>query len=160
MNKITIFTDGSSRGNPGPGGWGAIVLSGKEIYELGGREDMTTNNRMELSAAIEALKSVDSTDSITLFSDSQYVIKGITEWVDGWVKKNWKNSQKKPVMNRDLWEKLIEVSSGKKIDWKYVKGHAENPGNNRCDEIATSFADGEPTKLYKGNIDTYPYKVA
>lgn len=162
MNKsgITIYTDGSSRGNPGPGGWGAIVVSSSAVQELGGREVTTTNNRMELMAAIEALKSIDSAESITLFSDSQYVIKGMTEWIEGWQRKNWKNSQKKDVMNRDLWEYLIEASEGKNIDWKYVKGHAENPGNNRCDEIATSFADNEPTKLYKGSVDGYPIKLA
>lgn len=158
--KITIYTDGSSKGNPGPGGWGAIVVSDKFVKELGGREDMTTNNRMELMAAIESLKSVDSTDLITLYSDSQYVIKGMTEWIEGWQRKGWKNSQKKPVLNRDLWELLLEASQGKNIEWKYVKGHAENPGNNRCDEIATTFADNEPTKLYDGTIDRYSIKIA
>lgn len=158
-NKITIFTDGSSRGNPGRGGWGAIVVSGNEVRELGGKEDHTTNNRMELVGAIESLKNADSNLPITLYSDSQYVIKGMTEWIAGWQKKNWINSQKKPVMNRDLWEQLLEVSLNKKIDWKYVKGHAENPGNNRCDEIATSFADGELTRLYRGPLDSYPHKV-
>ncbi len=159
MSNIKIFTDGSSKGNPGPGGWGAIVISDNEVKELGGREDMTTNNRMELSAAIESLKSVGPTDPITLYSDSQYVIKGMTEWIEGWQKKGWKNSQKKAVMNRDLWEDLLNASSGKNIKWVYVKGHAENPGNNRCDEIATSFADNDPTKLYSGNIDSYSIKI-
>lgn len=155
MNTVTIFTDGSSRGNPGPGGWGSIVIRGSDVTELGGREDMTTNNRMELMAAIEGLKSVNSADLITLYSDSQYVIKGMTEWIEGWQKKGWKNSQKKAVLNRDLWELLLEASKDKNITWKYVKGHAENPGNNRCDVIATTFADNEPTKLYKGTIDSY-----
>ncbi len=155
MNTVTIFTDGSSRGNPGPGGWGSIVIDGKNVQELGGREDMTTNNRMELMAAIEGLKHAHTEDSITLYSDSQYVIKGMTEWIEGWQKKGWKNSQKKAVLNRDLWENLLEASKGKAISWKYVKGHAENPGNNRCDVIATSFADNEPTKLYKGTLTSY-----
>lgn len=157
--KISIFTDGSSRGNPGPGGWGAIVLNDNVVTELGGRENMTTNNRMELMACIESLKTIDSNAPIVLYSDSQYVIKGMTEWIDGWQRKNWKNSQKKDVMNRDLWEMMLEVSSGKNIEWKYVKGHADNPGNNRCDEIATSFADNEPTKLYIGPIDSYKIKI-
>lgn len=160
MNKTIIFTDGSSRGNPGPGGWGAIVVSGTVVKELGGREGTTTNNRMELMAAIESLKSVDTKESITLYSDSQYVIKGMTEWIAGWQKKGWKNSQKKAVLNRDLWERLLEASEGKDITWTYVKGHAENPGNNRCDEIATTFADNEPTKLYDGALDSYPIKIA
>ena len=157
--KISIYTDGSSRGNPGPGGWGAIILDNNNVREIGGREDMTTNNRMELTACIESLKIIDLNTSLTLYSDSQYVIKGMTEWIDGWQRKNWKNSQKKDVLNRDLWEKLLEVSSGKSIEWKYVKGHAENPGNNRCDEIATSFADNEPTKLYEGSIDSYSIRI-
>ncbi|MDQ5893358.1 MAG: ribonuclease [Patescibacteria group bacterium] len=156
---ITIFTDGSSRGNPGPGGWGAIVVSDMTAKELGGREDMTTNNRMELLGAIESLNSVDSKNEIVLYSDSQYVIKGMTEWIVGWQKKGWKNSQKKAVLNRDLWERLLEASDGKKIKWTYVKGHAENPGNNRCDEIATTFADGEPTKLYNGSLSGYSIKI-
>ncbi len=159
MSKTIIFTDGSSRGNPGPGGWGSIVISSENVQELGGREDMTTNNRMELMAAIEGLKSVDSVDLITLYSDSQYVIKGMTEWIEGWQKKGWKNSQKKAVLNRDLWELLLEASKDKNITWTYVKGHAENPGNNRCDEIATSFADNEATKLYKGSISNYSIKL-
>lgn len=159
MRKTIIFTDGSSRGNPGPGGWGAIIVSDDQIKELGGREDNTTNNRMELAGAIESLSLTDTDEQIILYSDSQYVIKGMTEWIKGWQKKNWKNSQKKPVLNRDLWERLLEVSLGKKIDWKYVAGHSINTGNNRCDEIATSFADGDPTKLYKGSVDSYPYKI-
>lgn len=157
--KISIYTDGSSRGNPGPGGWGAIVLNTNTVTELGGRENMTTNNRMELMACIESLKTIDLNSSVTLYSDSQYVIKGMTEWIDGWQRKNWKNSQKKDVLNRDLWEMMLEVSNGKNIEWKYVKGHAENPGNNRCDEIATSFADNELTKLYSGPIDSYSIRI-
>ncbi len=157
--KISIFTDGSSRGNPGPGGWGAIILDNNNIREIGGREDVTTNNRMELMACIKSLESISPTSAIVLYSDSQYVIKGMTEWIEGWQRKNWKNSQKKDVLNRDLWEKMLEVSNGKNIEWKYVKGHAENPGNNRCDEIATSFADNEPTKLYDGPIDSYSIRI-
>lgn len=157
--KISIFTDGSSRGNPGPGGWGAIILDNNNVREIGGREDMTTNNRMELMACIESLKTIDLNTSLNLYSDSQYVIKGMTEWIDGWQRKNWKNSQKKDVLNRDLWEMMLEVSNGKNIEWKYIKGHAENPGNNRCDEIATSFADNEPTKLYEGPIDSYSIRI-
>ena len=163
MNTI-IFTDGSSRGNPGPGGWGSIVVSDKKIIELGGREAMTTNNRMELTSAIEALKTLESRTSQTLripiviYSDSQYVIKGITEWIDGWVAKGWKNSQKKAVVNRDLWEKLLQASQNKKIVWKFVKGHADTAGNVRCDEIATRFADRENMKLYNSSRESYPFK--
>lgn len=149
-----IYTDGSSRGNPGPGGWGAIIAGTKTVTEIGGRESQTTNNRMELSAAIEALK-LNPTQPVTVFSDSEYVIKGITEWIHGWIKKGWKNSQKKAVLNQDLWEKLYDVTEGKDITWKYVRGHVGTPGNERCDVIATSYADGEPVALYTGSVDNY-----
>lgn len=149
-----IFTDGSSRGNPGPGGWGAIVSDGTHVQEIGGRESQTTNNRMELSAAIEALK-IAPTEPITILSDSEYVIKGITEWIEGWIQKGWKNSQKKPVLNQDLWEKLYEVTRDKDITWKYVRGHVGTPGNERCDVIATSFADDEKIDLYKGSVSEF-----
>lgn len=136
---ITIYTDGSSKGNPGPGGWAAII-DGKEI---GGGERQTTNNRMELTAVIEALK--QSAGPATIYSDSQYVIKGITEWIHNWIKKGWKNSQKEPVMNQDLWVKLYDLVQGRDITWKYVKGHSGDKYNERCDEIATSFANGLTT---------------
>ncbi len=148
-----IYTDGSSRGNPGPGGWGAIV-AGKTVQEIGGRESQTTNNRMELTAAIEALK-LNPAEPITVFSDSEYVIKGITEWIHGWIKRGWKNAQKKAVLNQDLWEKLYDLTDGKDITWKYVRGHVGTPGNERCDVIATSYADGEPVALYSGPVDKY-----
>lgn len=155
--KTIIFTDGSSRGNPGPGGWGTVVISKDKVVELGGREEITTNNKMELSAAIEGLKAADPASSITLYSDSQYVIKGITEWIHGWQRKGWKNAQKKAVLNRDLWEELLLASLGKEIVWKYVKGHDDSAGNIRCDEIATRFADGEKMNLYNGPMEKYPF---
>src|SRR3989344_1750703 len=165
MNKLTIFTDGSSRGNPGPGGWGTIVVSGDRVIEFGGKENHTTNNRMELKSVIEGLNAIHSEEvkealspTITVYSDSQYVIKGITEWIHGWIMKGWKNSQKKAVLNRDLWEELIRASQNKKIVWKFVKGHADNIGNIRCDEIATRCADGENTELYNGSREGYPFK--
>jgi len=157
MSKIIIYTDGASRGNPGPGGWGAVVISENEVKELGGREDKTTNNKMELTAIIEALKYVSWPFPIVVYSDSEYAIKGMTEWIHGWQKRNWKNSQKKNVMNRDLWEKLLAVSSLKKIEWKHVRGHEDNPGNIRCDEIATMCADNENPNLYSGSKDKYPF---
>ncbi len=157
--KTIIFTDGASRGNPGLGGWGAIVISNNKVEELGGREDNTTNNRMELKSAIEALKNIPKNSLITINADSEYVVKGMTEWIQNWIKKDWKTSAKKAVLNQDLWKKLLEVSDGKSIKWQTVAGHAGVVGNERADEIATSFADNEPTKLYKGNIDKYPYKI-
>jgi ribonuclease HI len=153
MKIISIFTDGSSRGNPGPGGWGAIVSAKDEVRELGGREDNTTNNRMELSAAINALVYVDENDigtDVLVHTDSKYVIKGITSWVSGWKRNGWKTANKTDVINRDLWEALSFVSSGLSIKWKYVEGHAGHPGNERCDQIATSFADNVVTQLYHG----------
>lgn len=161
--SITIFTDGSSRGNPGPGGWGAIIRTGKEVKELGGREDYTTNNRMELSAAINALIYVDENineddmvGGIVVQSDSKYVIKGITEWVSGWQRNGWITAGKKEVENRDLWEALVFATKGLNVAWKYVEGHAGHPGNERCDEIATSFADNVSIDLYHGVVGKYP----
>ncbi len=155
--KTIIFTDGSSRGNPGPGGWGAILIQGKNVKEMGGSELLTTNNRMELGACINSLNSLEKGEEATLYSDSEYVIKGITLWVHDWKKRNWKNSQKKPVLNRDLWERLLEATLDKKIDWKYVKGHSENVGNDRCDQIATTLADGKDPYLYEGSLEKYPF---
>lgn len=154
-----IYTDGSSRGNPGRGGWGAIICTDHEVKELGGREDHTTNNRMELSAAINALVYVDEGDlkgEIILQTDSKYVIQGITSWISGWQKNGWKTAGKKDVINRDLWEALSFASSGLSISWKYVEGHAGHPGNERCDEIATSFADKVAIDLYHGTTSKYP----
>jgi len=155
---IIIYSDGSSRGNPGPGGWGSVVITDSRVIELGGRDQMTTNNKMELTGAIEALASVSSDEPIILHTDSQYVIKGMTEWIEGWIAKGWRNSQKKPVLNRDLWERLLEVSKGKSITWNFVRGHADTAGNIRCDEIATRFADGETVKLYNGPKENYEFQ--
>jgi ribonuclease HI len=157
--SITIWTDGSSRGNPGPGGFGAIVRTQSLVVELGGREGDTTNNRMELSAAIRALEWVRleklESESMVIYSDSKYVIQGITSWVKGWKQNGWKTAGKKDVGNRDLWEKLDSLARGLSIDWKYVEGHAGHPGNERCDDIATSFADNIDPHLYIGPRNLY-----
>ena len=164
MKQTIIFSDGSSRGNPGQGGWGAIVLLNGKVMELGGREDHTTNNRMELLGAIKALSVLGSEASklgeIILNTDSSYVINGITKWVYGWQKNGWKTSEKEPVVNKDLWEELIKVSSGKKIKWNQISGHVGVPGNERCDEIATSFADGLSVELFNGNFSGYKYDLS
>ncbi len=158
---ITIFTDGSSRGNPGPGGWGAILRTDDRVIELGGGEDHTTNNRMEISAAVNALAKVGENDLVSdddriiLQTDSKYLINGITQWVAGWKRNGWKTSAKKDVENRDLWEALHLVANGLPIDWRYVKGHAGHPGNERCDEIATAFADKRDPHLYEGPRKLY-----
>ncbi len=157
---IAIFTDGSARGNPGPGGWGAIVIIGDKVIEIGGREEHTTNNRMELMgaiAALEALKrfNLSSDPRFNLYSDSTYVVLGMTEWTVRWVRNGWKTANKKKVENQDLWERLLSVAEGKKIQWKRIDGHAGIAGNERCDEIATAFADGEAPQLYSGILENY-----
>lgn len=150
---ITIYTDGSSRGNPGPGGYAAIILDDESVREIGGREEHTTNNRMELTAAISALE--DLSEEAVVYTDSEYVMKGITEWIHNWQKKGWRTANKKPVLNQDLWQKLLEVTEGKKIEWKYVAGHAGVDLNERADQIATEFADGLKPVLYDGPKDKY-----
>jgi len=150
----TIYTDGSSRGNPGPGGWGAIILDDGVVREIGGGEKLTTNNRMELTAAIKGLEIVTS-EKITIYTDSEYVIKGMTEWIDNWQKKGWRTAGRKPVLNQDLWQKLLGASEGKKVEWKYVAGHTGVPLNERADEIATTFADDLVPNFYNGPRDKY-----
>ncbi|TSC58558.1 MAG: ribonuclease H [Parcubacteria group bacterium Greene0416_79] len=160
-SNIVILTDGSSRGNPGPGGFGAIVIADGRVTELGGREVHTTNNRMELRAAIEALSflsKVKGQRSIGLFSDSSYLINGITRWIRGWQKNGWKTAGKKEVENRDLWERLMMAAEGREIEWKRVGGHSGVAGNERCDEIAAAFADGKKPKLYSGVLENYRIK--
>lgn len=158
-NTISIFTDGSSLGNPGPGGWGAIVVADERVRELGEGEKHTTNNRMELTATISALRHIGETEKkIILHTDSSYVINGITKWVHGWKKNNWKTSQKGDVINRDLWEELTTLATGKKIEWKYVAGHVGVAGNERADAIAVSFAEQKPVKLFDGNFSDYEIK--
>jgi len=156
--KISIFTDGSSKGNPGPGGWGAIIVGDKKVIELGGRDSHTTNNRMELTAVIEALKYTNQNFkdiSLEIHTDSEYVGKGMKEWIFSWQKNNWRTAAKKPVLNKELWQELILLSSGKEISWIYVAGHVGIPANERCDEIASAFADGEPLSLFKGKLSDY-----
>lgn len=157
---ITIFTDGSSRGNPGPGGWGAIILSPDIALEIGGRENNTTNNRMELTAVISGLESNLTENEITVCTDSAYVVNGITRWVKGWAKNNWKTSTKEDVSNRDLWERLMNAVAHKVIEWKLIKGHSGHPGNERCDVIATSFADNNPVVLYNGSRSRYGIDIS
>lgn len=145
--KIIIYTDGSSRGNPGKGGYGAIVIDGKRVKEIGGREEVTTNNRMELRAAIEALKIILENSEVEIHTDSEYLLKGITIWIKNWIKNNWKTKNKKEVLNKDLWEQLLTEAEKRKIEWKKVLGHSGHKYNDRCDEIATSFADGKSISL-------------
>lgn len=147
---ITIYTDGAAKGNPGKAGWGAIFLSGDKVFELGGNTEHATNNQMELRAPIEALKYLKkhkNTKPIEIYSDSKYVILGITEWISGWMKNNWRNAAKKPVLNKSLWEELYILNEELKPKWTYVKGHNEDKWNDRADLIATSFAEGDGVEL-------------
>src|ERR1035437_410933 len=203
MKPIIIFTDGSARGNPGPGGYGVIITANEKVTELGGRVAHTTNNKMELTAVIEALSCIhkmiprrdfpgetsrglpeDSPElrdssrnqQVILYTDSSYVLNGATKWVFDWQKNNWKTKTKKAVLNQDLWERLADLlrkeprlSLGTKsaeakltwqIEWKHVKGHAGTGGNERCDVIATSFADGIKPKLYVGSLAKYGVDVS
>lgn len=136
MTKVVLYTDGACKGNPGPGGWGALLISGDHEKELCGGEADTTNNRMELMAAIQGLETLTRACDITLYTDSKYVMQGITEWMDGWKAKNWKNAKKQPVKNQDLWQRLDAACQRHNINWRWVKGHAGNPGNERADDLA------------------------
>jgi ribonuclease HI len=135
---VVIYTDGACKGNPGPGGWGAMLTSGDTVKELFGGEMGTTNNRMEMTAVIEALAALKRPCRVTLYLDSEYVRKGITEWISGWKARGWRTAAKQPVKNVDLWQKLDNLisSSGHTIEWRWVKGHAGDPGNERADALA------------------------
>lgn len=134
--EIIIYTDGACSGNPGPGGWGALLEFGKHKKEIKGGAQDTTNNRMELTAAIEALNALKENCSVTLYTDSSYVKGGITSWLAGWKKRGWKTAGKKPVKNQDLWEALDVACSAHEITWRWVKGHAGHPGNEAADRLA------------------------
>lgn len=138
QQHVVIYTDGACKGNPGPGGWGALLKMGSLEKELFGGELGTTNNRMEMTAVIEALAALKRPCGVTLYLDSEYVRKGITEWIQGWKARGWRTAAKAPVKNVDLWQKLdtLVTSSGHKIDWRWVKGHAGDPGNERADSLA------------------------
>jgi len=175
MSKVTIFTDGSSLGNPGPGGYGAIVVFENEtVVELGGHEKETTNNRMEMSAAIESLRKVQNKKNqtrlaaaeprrIKIYTDSSYVLSGITKWIHGWHQSNWKTKAKEDVLNKDLWQELFtlvylsaQAGGGElTVDWQHIKGHVGIVGNERADLIATSFAEENPIELFEGSLKDY-----
>jgi ribonuclease HI len=133
---VEIFSDGACSGNPGPGGYGTILRYGEHERELSGYAVETTNNRMEMQGAIAGLEALKHPCQVRLISDSQYLVKGMTEWIEGWQRKGWKNSKKQEVANRDLWEQLLELAKRHQVDWVWVKGHAGHPENERCDELA------------------------
>jgi len=140
--ECVIYTDGGSRGNPGIGGWGAFVTCGSSRQELSGTEDLTTNNRMELTAAIEGLKSMDDSQIVSLYTDSTYVKDGITKWITNWKSNGWKTAAKKPVKNKDLWIALDEQVNRLEVEWHWVKGHDGHEGNERADELCNEAMDG------------------
>ena len=137
ISEVTIYTDGACSGNPGPGGWGAILSAAGRSREISGGEALTTNNRMELMAVIKSLELLTRPCEVKLYSDSAYVVNAFNQhWIDGWQKRGWVNSAKDPVANRDLWEQLLELTKVHKVEFIKVKGHADNEFNNRCDELA------------------------
>ena len=140
MKKVQVITDGACSGNPGPGGWAAILRYNQHEKEMWGSEPHTTNNRMEITAALEALRSLKEDCEIEVVTDSEYVKKGITEWIHGWKRKGWMTAAKKPVVNQDLWKALDEQVTRHKTTWVWTKGHASHADNNRCDELATRAA--------------------
>ncbi|BET10880.1 ribonuclease HI [Pandoraea sputorum] len=136
LPQVEIYTDGACKGNPGPGGWGALLVAGKHRKEMFGGEPNTTNNRMELLAVIRALEALNKPCQVVLHTDSQYVQKGISEWIHGWKARGWKTAAKEPVKNADLWQELDAVSQKHDIDWRWVKGHAGHDGNEAADQLA------------------------
>lgn len=140
---VEIFTDGACRGNPGPGGWGAILRSGSREKELWGGEAATTNNRMELTAVIRALEALKRPSRVDVHTDSQYVQKGISEWIHTWKRKAWKTADRKPVKNEDLWRRLDELAARHRVEWHWVRGHSGHPENERADELANRGIDDQ-----------------
>jgi len=160
-HPIVVFTDGASKGNPGPGGWGAVIVRPDgHVTEIGGGSPLTTNNRMELTGAIEALARLEHEPGrLSLYTDSSYVIQGIREWIHGWKRRGWKTASGGDVLNRDLWEDLDDLASARgprAIVWHHVRGHVGIPGNERVDRIADAFATHQPAELYDGPLSAYP----
>ena len=140
LPHVEIATDGACKGNPGPGGWGAIIRYGAREKELSGGEPLTTNNRMELTAAVEALNALKKPCRVQLSTDSRYVMDGLTKWLKGWQRNGWKTADRKPVKNADLWQRLIDAAAPHRIEWQWVKGHAGHPDNERADRLASDAA--------------------
>jgi ribonuclease HI len=164
FDSIIVFTDGACTGNPGPGGWGVVIaLPDGHVRELGGGNPETTNNRMEMVAALKALQALEGhPERAVVYTDSVYVIRGITEWIWGWRRRGWKNAEGEAVSNRDLWEELSKEATKRKdfgLEWKYVRGHTGVPGNERCDEISVAFAKNKKVPLFEGSLLQYSYAI-
>jgi ribonuclease HI len=156
IQQTLIFSDGACIGNPGPGGYGALIVCQGKVLELAGHVKETTNNKMELQSVISALFCTFFVfEPITIFSDSQYVIKGMTQWISGWKKKDWLTAEKKPVANKELWIRLDEISQHQNITWKHISAHQGFPGNERANTLAQSYAQKKNTPLFKGSLDQY-----
>ena len=140
LTRVEIATDGACKGNPGPGGWGALIRSNSSEKELSGGEPLTTNNRMELTAAIEGLNALKRPCHVMLSTDSRYVMDGLTKWIKGWQKNGWKTAAKQPVKNADLWQALLDAAKPHRVEWTWVKGHAGHPDNERVDKLASAAA--------------------
>ncbi len=140
MTEVEIFTDGACKGNPGPGGWGAIIRSGASEKEISGGEPLTTNNRMELLAAIRGLEALKRPCKVALYTDSIYVRDGITKWIHGWRRNGWRTADRKPVKNAELWQELVDAAAPHRVEWHWVKGHAGHPENERADQLACDAA--------------------
>lgn len=150
MKQVEIFTDGACKGNPGPGGWGALLRLGRHEKELSGAEAQTTNNRMEMTAVIKALSALTEPCRVDLYSDSKYVIDGITKWVEGWQRRGWTTASKKPVRNADLWHDLIEAVARHQVSWHWVRGHSGHPENERVDQLASDQAASIAAQAARG----------
>ncbi len=138
LSPVTIYTDGACKGNPGPGGWGVVMLAGRHRRELNGAEPATTNNRMELRAAIAGLAALNRPCRVTMVTDSEYLKHGITSWIIGWQRNGWRTKEKQPVKNADLWQELLALTQQHQLTWRWTKGHANDAENNRCDELANA----------------------
>lgn len=164
QEPIVVFTDGACSGNPGPGGWGSIILSHGQVFELGAGALATTNNRMELQAVLEAFQFIlslqkNSQSRILIYTDSVYVIRGMTQWIFSWMRNSWKTKEGVPVLNKDIWmdlyERVREIKKHHVLEWHYCRGHVGIPGNERCDEIAVSFSKNIKIDLYRGDLESY-----